>query len=104
VQLCNIDGNFVLENEEENYKVILKWDPKAYNSVILWMSNRGRPHFPWNGTFTALGVEPVCTAFDLGFASIHENPLSKNGVKTAMEFHKNHVWTTEYSIEVNKRQ
>jgi len=68
------------------------------------MSNRGRPHFPWNGTFTALGVEPVCTAFDLGFASIHENPLSKNGVKTAMEFHKNHVWTTEYSIKVDKRQ
>jgi len=100
VQLCNIDGSFVIENHQEKYKVELKWEPKHYNSVILWMSNKGRPYFPWDGNFTALGVEPVCAAFDLGHISTEDNPLTNLGVKTAIQFNKDEVWTTHYSIGV----
>jgi len=101
VQLFNIDGKFVLENEQDSYRITMQWNPESFNSVLLWMSNRGRPYYPWNGTFTAVGIEPVCSAFDLGYVSACESPISNKGVKTTAAFHIDNVWKTAYSIEVS---
>jgi len=103
VQLCGIDGTFLLLNKEENYSVSLKWNPEHFPSLLLWISSRGRTEFPWNGNFSAIGVEPVHAAFDLGNnVSINENLINKKGVSTVQEFKAEKVWRTEYSFEVRE--
>ena len=57
-----------LTNRAEGYRVVIEWDPGVFPSMLLWISNRGRQYAPWSGRFLALGVEPVCAAFDLGYA------------------------------------
>jgi len=101
IQLCGIDGHFTLINEEENYEVKLQWDPQAFPSVLLWMSNRGRPFYPWNGNFTAVGIEPINAAFDLGnYVSVKLNYISRELVDTCANFKEGEVWTTRYEIQV----
>jgi len=47
-------------------RVGLWWDTRQFPDLMLWMSNRGRPEFPWDGRHVALGAEPVNSVFDLG--------------------------------------
>ena len=101
VQLCGIDGSFELVNEEDQYTMRLEWNKDQYPSCVLWMSNRGRSYYPWNSRNLCLGIEPVNAAFDFGnHVSLAENPIRKKGIPTAMEFKKDVVWKTEYSIGV----
>ena len=77
-----------LTNRAARYRVVIEWDPDVFPSVLLWISNRGRRYAPWSGRFLALGVEPVCAPFDLGYAhAINPNsPMRAHGVATATRF------------------
>jgi len=100
VQLCGIEGGFELINNEEGYVVGLQWDPRHFPSCLLWISNRGRPDFPWNGRHLGLGVEPVCSVFDLNrsVAANDNNPIARQGVPTVMQFRESENWETRYRL------
>lgn len=84
LQLCGIDGRVELVDEAKGISYGLSWDPADFNSLLLWMSNRGRSYAPWNGRNLCLGVEPLTGAFDLGTrAGLASNPINRRGVATA---------------------
>lgn len=100
VQLCGVTGGF-RSSHPDGWAVTLDWDADHFPSVLLWISNRGRRHAPWNGRHVALGVEPVCAAFDLGPAvSTAPNPISAAGIATAREFIPEQPFITRYCIGV----
>ncbi len=101
VQLCGVTGDFVLRYPEDSFQTRLTWNTGHFPSVLLWVSNRGRSNAPWNSRHLALGVEPVCSAFDLGPAiSTAANPIANSGVATAMDFSPDSPFTTHYRIAV----
>lgn len=101
VQLIDMPGEAALWNTAEGYRVRLKWNAEHYPSALLWFSNRGRSFAPWNGRHLALGLEPICSAFDLGHQiSVAENPISRRGVKTARQFRAGETFVTRYRVEV----
>jgi hypothetical protein len=101
VQLLDMPGSAALRNTAEGYRVRLSWNPEHYPSALLWFSNRGRTFAPWNGRHLALGLEPICSAFDLGQQiSAAENPISRRGMKTARAFAAGERFVTRYRIEV----
>lgn len=57
LRLCYLDHNAAID---------LTWEASHFPDLMLWVSNRGRPHFPWQGRHVALGAEPVNSLFDLG--------------------------------------
>jgi hypothetical protein len=98
VQLCGVDGGFGLRHPG-GWTVTLDWNREHFPSTLLWVSNRGRAYAPWNSRHVALGVEPVCAAFDLGTAvSTARNPISAGGTATAYEFHPDRAFVTRYRI------
>lgn len=99
--LSGTERSFALENHAENYRVSLDWDAQAFPSLLLWISNCGRRAAPWNGRHRALGVEPVCSAFDLGPSiSVTDNLLTHAGVQTARMLTPDQTFTTGYRISV----
>ena len=102
VQLCGACGEVSLENHPENYRVTLSYDPDVFPSLLLWVSNRGRRAYPWNGRHLALGVEPVRGAFDLGpgIGCNPANPIARAGFPTAVAFRRDQPFSTSYSIMV----
>jgi hypothetical protein len=101
VQLIDMPGRAALWNMAEGYRVKLSWNAEHYPSALLWFSNRGRQLAPWNGRHLALGLEPICSAFDLGQqVSAAENPISRRGVRTARQFRAGEKFVTRYRIEV----
>jgi len=101
VQLLEMPGHAALWNSAEGYRVRLSWNPEHYPSALLWFSNRGRTFAPWNGRHLALGLEPICAAFDLGQqVSAAENPISRRGIATARTFRAGESLITRYRIEV----
>ncbi len=97
--LSGTDGSFALENRAESYRVSLDWDAQTFPSLLLWISNCGRNAAPWNGRHRALGVEPVCSAFDLGPAiSGSDNALTRAGVQTARMLTPDQAFTTRYRM------
>lgn len=100
VQLCGVTGGFRLHHPD-GWHVTLDWDTRHFPSLLLWISNRGRAYAPWSSRHVALGVEPVCAAFDLGPAiSNAPNPISAAGTPTAHGFHPDTPFTTRYRIGV----
>ena len=101
VQLCGVSSDFVLRYPADGFQVRLSWNSVHFPSVLLWISNRGRNYAPWNSRHVALGIEPVCSAFDLGPAvSTAPNPIRDAGVATAMDFTPDRIFTTIYRIAV----
>lgn len=101
VQLMDMPGHVSLWNSAEGYRVGLSWKPDHFPSALLWLSNRGRQSAPWNGRHLALGLEPVCSAFDLGpQVSAAANPISRRGVPTARQFRGGELFTTRYRVEI----
>ena len=101
VQLSAVDGDFVLRYPGEGFQVRLSWNTAHFPSVTLWVSNRGRSYAPWNGRHLALGIEPICSAFDLGPAvSCGANPIAASGTATAMDFAPGRDFVTTYRIAV----
>lgn len=101
LQLQQVGGHACLHNLAENYRVSLDWNPDHFPDLLLWFSNYGRTHAPWNDRHLALGVEPVCSAFDLGTAiSAQSNPLNATGGPTARSFRAGEVFKTLYRVSV----
>ena len=88
-------------NLEEGYTFSVEWDPAAFPSCIVWISNAGRKSAPWNGRHLALGIEPVCSALGLGNkVSQAENPLVQDGEPTAARFRAGEIWRTQYRLDL----
>ncbi|WIY53842.1 hypothetical protein O9Z70_04690 [Devosia sp. YIM 151766] len=94
------DGRVTLRNKEDRYAVTLSWMAADLPSCGLWLSNRGRAFYPWNGRFTAIGIEPVAAPFDLGPAFARDNPLSRAGHRTGIALVAGRPWSTSYAIAV----
>lgn len=93
-------GRISLRNDPQNYEVSLRWDSADLPLCSLWLSNRGRSFYPWNGRFTAICIEPVAAPFDLGPAFAGGSPLTRAGLRTGVELRAGQPWSTEYSISV----
>jgi hypothetical protein len=101
LQLVGADGAFALHYRDEGFRARLAWQKEHFPSLLLWYSNRGRQAYPWEGKHLALGVEPVCSAFDLGPAvSTGTNPIHSGGCPTYLEFDRNDALLTHYRISV----
>jgi hypothetical protein len=101
LQLLDMPGHASILNIAEGYRVRLNWDREHFPSALLWFSNRGRMAAPWNGRHLALGLEPICSAFDLGQQiSAADNPISRRGVRTARAFSAGERFATRYRVEV----
>lgn len=101
VLVSQTDGRASLTNHEERYRVDLTWDPAAFPSCNLWISNGGRSAYPWSGRNIALGIEPVVAPFDLGTnVATTQTPLRRAEVRTAATLRPDTPWSTSYSIEV----
>lgn len=101
VQVLDAGGAVTLNNHAEAYRLRLSWNQGDFPSLLLWVSNRGRAFAPWNGGHLALGVEPVCSAFDLGSGmAAASNPLNRRGIPTARNFRAGMAWTTRYRVAV----
>jgi hypothetical protein len=102
LQLLGTRGHAALRNLAESYRVRLEWDESHFPDLLLWFSNFGRAHPPWNGRHLALGVEPVCSAFDLGCQiSSQPNPINARGNPTARVFRAGEVFVTRYRVSVD---
>ncbi len=100
VQLVGVSGGFRLRYPD-GWSITLDWDVEHFPSLLVWVSNRGRTYAPWSSRHVALGVEPVCAAFDLGPAiSNASNPISAGGTTTARAFDPEQPFKTRYRIGV----
>ena len=99
VQLCGIDGHVELDDEASGVSYALDWNPADFNSLLLWMSNRGRSYEPWNGRNLCVGVEPLTGTFDLGTrAGLASNPINRRGVATVVELTPDRPRRIEYRL------
>ena len=104
LELCGIDGSVELLDEDLDVSYRLTWDPKDFNSLLLWMSNRGRPYPPWNSRNLCLGVEPMTGAFDLGTrAALAPNPINRRGVATVVQLDPATPRVMEYHVAASPR-
>jgi len=97
-------GSAKLTNRVEAYSMSLSWDPAVFPSCLVWLSNRGRDYYPWNGRFLGLGIEPIRAAFDLGAAvsRSRSNPLWRSGIPCTYSFSPAQDLETTYSITVTE--
>ena len=103
LQLAQAGGHAELHNLAEDYRVRLDWNAGHFPDLLLWFSNRGRQHRPWNGRHLAVGVEPVCSAFDLGTRiSASPNPINARGTPTSHAFEAGKVLETRYRVTVER--
>lgn len=101
LQLLQVPGEVSLWNTAEGYRVRLSWNAEHFPTLLFWFSNRGRQFAPWSGRHLALGVEPVCGAFDLGpQVSGQPNPVSAHGVPTTHRFVAGEPFLTRYRIAI----
>ena len=102
LQLINAQGAIALHYVEEGFRAELTWNAEHFPSLLLWLSNRGRQAYPWSGRNLALGVEPICSAFDLGPAiASGPNPIAAAGTPTSRPFTPDAPFTTKYRIAVS---
>lgn len=102
IQLCGTQGQMAAINEEEHYQFELLWDAQVLPSCLLWISNGGRQHWPWNGRHFALGMEPICAYFDLGVnGSLNANPVSDQGVPTTLSIHPSSPLILNYVMRLS---
>lgn len=81
--LTGVDGHLTLSNRDDGYRVCVSWDAVQLPSLMLWMSNKGRAGAPFENRHLAVGVEPCCSAFDLGRdVSSLPNPVNRAGIAT----------------------
>lgn len=75
-------------------------NPRVLRSTVLWLSNGGRDTAQWSGRHTGvIGIEEVSAYFHLGHrASVGANPLSTQGIKTALELRPDGEVTIRYAF------
>ncbi|MEQ9040782.1 MAG: hypothetical protein RIE24_20765 [Silicimonas sp.] len=101
--VCGLDrGEASLVNTVAGYRATIRWDERQFPALQLWYSGKGRGGPPWNGRHLALGLEPVCSAFDLGERiSGHKNPLSASGVPTVVQLSPKEPFEARYRLEIS---
>ncbi len=88
---------FSLHYLDYDARVGLWWDTRQFPDLMLWLSNRGRPEFPWDGRHLALGAEPVNSVFDLG--QVARPPLGHPlADRTGIALQAGRPWRTRYRI------
>lgn len=102
VQLLQPQGSITLLYRQRRLQLTLRWDPSVLPNCLLWISNGGRHYSPWNGRNYCLGVEPVCSAWDLGPQSLEDNPISLTGTPTAVSVNAGEALTLNYLICCNE--
>lgn len=65
LQVQDLTGPLRLDYLDAGWSVELDWDRDLLPDAMLWISQRGRRHAPWNGRHAALGLEPLNASFDL---------------------------------------
>ncbi|CAN7307165.1 hypothetical protein LJR289_001538 [Pseudoduganella sp. LjRoot289] len=88
---------FALHYLDYDACVGLWWNTAQLPDLMLWVSNGGRPQFPWMSRHVALGAEPVNSLFDLGrvCSAPDGHPLADRlGVALTPE----QPWETHYRI------
>lgn len=99
VQLTAPGGRIALACPAEGWRMRMTWDPAVFPGLVIWISNRGRNAYPWNGRHQAVGLEPVCAPFDLGPRTAGAaNPLARAGHPTAHAFRAGETLTTTLRI------
>jgi hypothetical protein len=88
---------FALHYLDDDACVGLWWDTAQLPDLMLWVSNRGRAHFPWSSRHMALGAEPVNSLFDLGRVAVAPpgHPLAG---RLGVTLTPAHPWQTHYRI------
>lgn len=82
---------------DEDAHVGLWWDHSHFPDLMLWVSNRGRPEYPWDGHHVALGAEPVNSVFDLGRVA-RPPPGHPLADRAGIALQAGQVWRTSYRI------
>lgn len=98
VQLLSPVSGIVLRYPARNVKTTLLWDTQRLPYCLLWFSNGGRTMPPWEGKNFCLGVEPICSAWDLGPECNQANPLSDRGLQTSLALHEGIPVTINYQL------
>lgn len=98
--LVGVSGVAELSLPGQGVRYRLSWDPAKLPQLILWVSNRGRKYAPWDGRNVCLGIEPVCSAFELGGAiSVADNPISRGGHATSITVTPEVPWSAGFRLE-----
>jgi hypothetical protein len=102
ILLPNAAGSISLLRPESGYRATLRWNADDLPACLLWISNRGRDYAPWDGRVSAVGIEPIAGAFDLGVAhsASLNTPLALSNISTAVQIKQDETWHTEYSISL----
>jgi hypothetical protein len=89
---AKIGWTALMRAAEDDMLIVLK-DARTMPVTMLWVSNGGRDHAPWNGRHTGvLGIEDGCAAGTGGLAqALAENRLTRMGVPTALPLGGRHV-------------
>ncbi|MEE3661134.1 hypothetical protein V2I52_04200 [Brenneria sp. g21c3] len=98
VQLLSPVSGIKLHYPTRQITVSLHWDTQWLPHCLLWFSNGGRAMPPWDGKNHCLGVEPVCSAWDLGPGSRADNPISDLGYETSLALTPDQPITIGYRI------
>ncbi len=99
LQVLETKGHVGLVHGSESYRLDLTWNEAHFPSLLLWISHRALTMPPWNGRTTMLGVEPVCSAFDLGtVVSQGDNPIKARGIATTLAFRAGETFRTQYCL------
>jgi hypothetical protein len=85
-------------NRAEGYVFFALKDPKILPATLLWVSNYGLKTPPFYGRHgDCLGIEEICANLALGHAaSIAKNPLSDQGIPTALALSSEGVAVIDY--------
>jgi hypothetical protein len=83
VQLCGVTTPLTGRYLDEGVGFELDWDHTLLPTLMFWHTDGGIGGEPWNGSFRALGCEPLAAAFDFHTdVSTGPNPINRRGVKT----------------------
>jgi hypothetical protein len=75
--------------QEAGYMWFSLKDPAVLPATLMWIANRGRHSYPWNGRNRCVGLEDVCAYFAEGAAaSVAPNQLSAMGIPTTVRLSK----------------
>lgn len=88
---------FSLNYLDYDARVGMWWDTRQFPDLMLWLSNRGRPEFPWQGRHVALGAEPVNSVFDLSRVA-HPPPTHPLADRLGISLQAGQPWRTQYRI------
>lgn len=101
VQLINEEADEIGWNcavcPEKGYLWFSLKEIQTLPSTLFWMENKGRHNSPWSGRNVCIGIEDVCSCFASGSTvSSVDNELSKEGIKTSVQFKKEEQYTVRY--------